>query len=168
MEGVPDIPSVNVCCGIMLDRTAGHCLFHGSSTSIADCLDMLENVVFPKIVAEVDGLIFQRDGGAAHFGAIVRTALNERFPGQWIAGGGSINWPPRSPDSTPMDFFWGPSNTSCTAKRQSLFQICAGGLQRLSLWDLWMCSLAYGVKWNFVSTSVELLTLLKLNCTKRL
>jgi hypothetical protein len=43
-----------------------------------------------------------------HFGAIVRTALDERFPGRWIGRGGPINWPPRSPDLTPMDFFvWG-------------------------------------------------------------
>jgi hypothetical protein len=52
MERVPGIPNVNVCCGIMSNRTAGHCFFHESSTLLADCLDMLDNVVFPKNVAE--------------------------------------------------------------------------------------------------------------------
>jgi hypothetical protein len=47
-------------------------------------LDMLENFVFPQILAEVDGLIFQQDHAPAHFGAIVCTALDERFPDQWI------------------------------------------------------------------------------------
>jgi hypothetical protein len=63
--------------------------------------DMLENFVFPQAVAEVDGLLIQRDGAPAHFGAIVHTSLNERFPGGWIGRGGPINWP----DLTPMDFF---------------------------------------------------------------
>jgi hypothetical protein len=68
---------------------------------------MLENFVFPQI-AEVDGLIFQQDGAPPHFAAIVRTALDERFPGRCIGRGGPINWPPRSPDLKPMDFFfWG-------------------------------------------------------------
>jgi hypothetical protein len=31
-----------------------------------------------------------------------------RFPGRWIGRGGTINWPPRNADLTPMDFsFWG-------------------------------------------------------------
>jgi hypothetical protein len=67
---------------------------------------MLENFVLPQI-AEVDGLIFQQDGAPPHFGAIVRTALDEQFPGRCIGRGGLINWPSRSPDLTPMDFFWG-------------------------------------------------------------
>jgi hypothetical protein len=36
-------------------------------------------------------------------------ALNEKFPNAWIGRGRPIPWPPRSPDLTPMDFFflWG-------------------------------------------------------------
>jgi hypothetical protein len=68
---------------------------------------MVKNFVFPQI-AEVDSLIFQQDGAPPQFDVIVRTALDERFPGRWIGRGGPINWPPRSPDLTPMDlFFWG-------------------------------------------------------------
>jgi hypothetical protein len=52
------------------------------------------------VLAEVDGFIFQENGAPAHFCAIVRTSLDERFPGQWIGRGRSINWPPRSPDVT--------------------------------------------------------------------
>ena len=34
--------------------------------------------------------------------------LNERFPDAWIGRGGTIPWPPRSPDLSPLDFFlWG-------------------------------------------------------------
>jgi hypothetical protein len=58
-------------------------------------------------VAEVDGLISQRDGAAAHYGATARIALDGRFPGRWIDREGSINCPPQIPDVTPRDlFFW--------------------------------------------------------------
>ena len=34
--------------------------------------------------------------------------LNEHFPQRWIGRRGAIEWPPRSPDMTPPDFFvWG-------------------------------------------------------------
>ena len=37
----------------------------------------------------------------------VRNYLNEQFPGTWIGRHGSM-WPARSPDLTPLDFFfWG-------------------------------------------------------------
>ena len=34
--------------------------------------------------------------------------LNYVFPNRWIGRGGPVQWPPRSADLTPMDFFtWG-------------------------------------------------------------
>jgi hypothetical protein len=121
----------------MSDRIVGPLFFHESTITSAVYLDVLENFVFPQI-AEVDCLIFQQDGAPPNFGAIVRTALDERFSGQWIGRGGPINWPPRSPDLTLMDFFfWGYIKTSCTAKGWSLFPICAEVLQLLSLRCLW-------------------------------
>lgn len=34
--------------------------------------------------------------------------LEETFPGKWIGRRGAIEWPARSPDMTPLDFFlWG-------------------------------------------------------------
>jgi hypothetical protein len=34
--------------------------------------------------------------------------LNDTFLNQWIGCGSTINWPPRSPDLTPLDFcLWG-------------------------------------------------------------
>jgi hypothetical protein len=95
-----------VWCGVTSDRIVGPFFFHESTITSAVYLDMPENFVFPQI-AEVDGLIFQQDGAPPHFGAIVRTALDERFPDRCIGRGGTINWPPRSPDLTPMDFFSG-------------------------------------------------------------
>jgi len=34
--------------------------------------------------------------------------LNETFPNRWVGRGSIINWPPRSPDLTPLDYcLWG-------------------------------------------------------------
>ena len=52
-------------------------------------------------------LWFQHDGAPTHFALDVRKYLNV-FPNRWIGMGGPVQWPPRSPDLTPMDFFiWG-------------------------------------------------------------
>jgi hypothetical protein len=59
------------------------------------------------LVPQIDGFISQQDGAPVHVGAIVRTALDEQFSCRWIGRGGRINWPPLTPDLTPMDFFWG-------------------------------------------------------------
>ena len=54
-------------------------------------------------------IIFQLDGAPAHWDTgDVRATLNAEFPGHWIGRGGPTPWPPRSPDLTPLDFFfWG-------------------------------------------------------------
>jgi hypothetical protein len=162
MEHVRD----SMWCGIMSDRIIGPFFFHESTIMGAVYLDMLENFVFPQ-TAEVDGLIFQQDGAPPHFGAIVRTALDELFPGRWIGRGGPINWPPRSPDLTPMDLlFWGYIKYIVYSERVESLPINTEGLQRLTLRCLWMCYLGWGVKWNFVSTSVGSSIVLKLICTK--
>lgn len=50
----------------------------------------------------------QQDGAPPHFAVGVRTYLDDTFPNRWIGRGGFIEWPPRSPDLTPLDFFlWG-------------------------------------------------------------
>ena len=55
---------------------------------------------------------FQHDGAPAHFALAVRGHLDQRFGLQWIGRGGSIAWPPRSPDLTPLDYYlWGHMKT---------------------------------------------------------
>lgn len=79
-------------------------------------LDLLENAIDPALtnIIEEDRayneqeLIFQQDGAPPHFSLNVRNYLNDRFPGRWIGRRGAIEWPPRSPDLSPLDFFlWG-------------------------------------------------------------
>lgn len=51
---------------------------------------------------------FMHDGAPPHYSLEARQHLNERFEGRVIGRGCPVNWPPRSPDLNPMDFFvWG-------------------------------------------------------------
>lgn len=51
---------------------------------------------------------YQQDGCPAHYSILARTVLNAMFNDKWIGRGGPVNWPPRSPDLTCLDFFlWG-------------------------------------------------------------
>ena len=56
-----------------------------------------------------DTEFFFRQGGApCHFHHNVRTYLNENMQNKWIGRRGPVEYPPRSPDLTPLEFFlWG-------------------------------------------------------------
>lgn len=69
-------------------------------------LHMLEHYVWPRVKQR--RMYFQQDGAPAHYSRAVREWLDQKFPGRWIGRRGPIEWPPRSPDLTPPDFFlWG-------------------------------------------------------------
>lgn len=62
-------------------------------------------------------IIFQHDGAPPHCGSQVRQWLNRTF-NNWIGRGGTIEWPPRSPDLTPLDFYvWGCMKNFVYARR---------------------------------------------------
>ena len=51
---------------------------------------------------------FQHDGAPPHFTRAVRGYLDRRFGQTWLDRGDPIDWPARSPDLTPLDYFlWG-------------------------------------------------------------
>ena len=67
--------------------------------------------LLPQIQTEngfMDAL-FLLDGAPAHFSKEAREWLDTTFPNRWIGRGSEfVQWPPRSPDLTPLDFFfWG-------------------------------------------------------------
>ena len=73
---------------------------------------MLENCLMPQLNEDSNDYIFQQDGSPAHY-KDVRGYLNRNLPQRWIGRTGKedgtlLQWPPRSPDLTPCDFFfWG-------------------------------------------------------------
>jgi hypothetical protein len=73
-------------------------------------LDMLEQFLIPQLDEDdQEGHIhFQQDGAPLHYLEAVREYLDTRFLGRWIGRAAPIAWPPRSPDLTPLYFFfWG-------------------------------------------------------------
>jgi len=51
---------------------------------------------------------YQQDGAPPHSHRDVRAYLDNTFPDRWIGCRGSVEYPQRSPDVTPPDFFlWG-------------------------------------------------------------
>lgn len=66
--------------------------------------DLLEDIP----LSQIQGIWYQHDGCPAHTTRDVRGYLDEEYPRRWIGRLGPIAWPPRSPDLTPLDFyFWG-------------------------------------------------------------
>ncbi|CAH1105271.1 unnamed protein product [Psylliodes chrysocephalus] len=91
-------------------------------------------------------MYFQLDGASIHNSRIVRQWFNQKFPMPWIGRNSPFeHWPPRSPDITPLDFyFWGliknkvyktrPRNRNelCARIRQACQEISIPELRRVS------------------------------------
>lgn len=121
MEVTTQYPQkLNVWCGIVRGRVIGPFFFEQTLTGQV-YLDFLQFELVPALLALIpnplnpdypdEELIFQQDGAPPHYAANVRTFLDETFPNRWIGRRGPIEWPPRSPDLTPMDFFCGDTSS---------------------------------------------------------
>jgi len=105
-----DAAKVNVWCAMSSDCIIGPNFFDGDSITGEIYKKMLENFFFPIVRKKrlMKSIIFQQDGAPAHYSTSVRRLLDHTFPGRWIGRRGPIEWAPRSPDLTPLDFFlWG-------------------------------------------------------------
>lgn len=121
-EGHTQYPQkINVWAGIYGNSIVGP-LFINHNLNGELYHDMLDNQIQPLIIHELENqldehgeqvldenlLHFQQDGAPPHFTGPVRAWLNDNYPDHWIGRRGPIEWPPRSPDLTPLDFFlWG-------------------------------------------------------------
>lgn len=102
---------LNVWAGILNNQIIGPFFVEGNLNA-AVYEDMLRNEIVPAIrqIAgqNFEAIWFQQDGAPAHYGINVRNYLNEIFADRWIGRRGAIEWPPRSPDLTALDYFlWG-------------------------------------------------------------
>jgi len=102
---------VNVWAGILKDQLIGPFLIDGNLNA-TKYEDLLRNQIIPRIreIAgdSFDEIWFQQDGAPPHYGTDVRAFLNTQFPRRWIGRRGEIEWPARSPDLTPLDYYlWG-------------------------------------------------------------
>lgn len=96
---------VMVWCGLTSNGLLGPFFFE-ENVNGASYRDMLEQFLWPQVKHR--GLYFQQDGAPAHYSLTARTWLDKKFPGRWIGRRGPFEWPARSPDLSPCDFFlWG-------------------------------------------------------------
>lgn len=103
--------STGVCvwAGIWVGGIIGPFFFDGTVTANS-YLKMLQTQALPKIEKTFgpNEIYFQQDGAPPHFARNVRDWLRGTFPDHVIGRQGDIEWPPRSCDLTPPDFFlWG-------------------------------------------------------------
>lgn len=104
----------NVWAGILDNEIIGPFFIDGNLDGPKYVI-LLHHQIVPAMVASAgrqnipwNEVIFQQDGAPAHFARLVRDYLDIVFPNRWIGRNGPIQWPPRSPDLTPLDFFlWG-------------------------------------------------------------
>nr|XP_033326117.1 uncharacterized protein LOC117220350 [Megalopta genalis] len=101
----------NVWAGLYNDMTVGPYFLPNRLTS-TEFLNFLKNELSYLLedvpLYSVQRMWMQLDGCPAHYGTQIRQWLNNRFPQRWIGRDGSISWPPRSLDLTPLDFYlWG-------------------------------------------------------------
>ena len=102
---------LNVWAGIVGTHIIGPFFIDGTLTA-EKYLTMLRDDIVPSIRnifgQDFDSVWFQQDGAPPHFGLQVRNFLNDTFTERWIGRREAIEWPPRSPDLTALDFFfWG-------------------------------------------------------------
>lgn len=100
-------PGVMVWCGILDNTIIGPYFFDKGTVNGEQYLRMLETYLWPAVCGRQD-IFFQQDGAQPHYALTVRAFLDEKFGDRWIGRRGPVDWPPRSPDLTPPDFWlWG-------------------------------------------------------------
>jgi hypothetical protein len=73
-------------------------------------LSMLNEYFYPLFcdLPGKDSIFAMQDGAPPHYALGVRNWFDQKFPKRWIGRRGPIDWPARSPDLTPTDYFmWG-------------------------------------------------------------
>jgi len=102
-------------------------------------IENLENMPLNQILE----IYFQQDGAPPHNARRVSKFLNQNFNAKWMGTNGPIRWPPRSPDLTPLDFFfWGHikdkiyKNKSNTVEElREKFEECIYAIPNLSIFN---------------------------------
>jgi hypothetical protein len=105
---------VTVWCGLWVGGIIGPYFFEndeGQTVTVNEARyrEMLEYFLWAELEGkDLDDMWFQQDGATAHTTPANIGLLRTRFPGRVISRFGDVNWPPRSCDLTPLDFFlWG-------------------------------------------------------------
>ena len=93
-------------CGISSFGIIGP-FFFSSTVTAKSYHHLLVHKIMPaaKKLFGNDDFWFQQDGAPAHTSNLATKYLDKKKPEKWIGKRGPVQWPPRSPDLTPPDFF---------------------------------------------------------------
>lgn len=104
---------VNVWCGFWSGGVIGPFFFENDrgkalTTNGERYRDMIVNFLWPELEQlDVSQMWFQQDGSTSHTAGETINLLRTKFQGRVISAKGDIDWPSRSPDLNPLDFFCG-------------------------------------------------------------
>ena len=105
---------VTVWCGLWAGGVIGPYFFEDANGNAVTVngdryRTMLNNFLWHEVEhIDVQNMWFQQDGATCHTAAETINLLAQKFGNRIISRRGNINWPPRSCDLTPLDFFlWG-------------------------------------------------------------
>ena len=106
-------PKVTVWCAISSSGIIGPWFCEENEVAVTvnshRYVNMLQDFVFPRLdELDLEDIWFQQDGATAHTARASMAVLREHFPERLISIRGDLEWPARSPDLNPCDFFlWG-------------------------------------------------------------
>ena len=102
-------PRLTVWAAITADALIGPVILRDTMNA-ERYLEVLEGTLVPSLHAidRDQDMIFMQDGAPPHYATAVRQFLNDELSGRWLGRRGPHEWPARSCDITPCDFFlWG-------------------------------------------------------------
>ncbi|KAA6372772.1 MAG: hypothetical protein EZS28_031699 [Streblomastix strix] len=81
--------------------------FFTQNVNAESYVNVIDEVLVPQLEqwGGVHRYYYYYDGASVHYAHITRDHLDSIFQKRWIGSGGPMNWPPRSPDLTPVDFW---------------------------------------------------------------
>lgn len=95
--------------------------------------EMIRIFLWPRVDdMNLENMWFQQDGATCHTARDTINLLHEKFDGFVISRGGDVNWPPRSCDLTPLDYFlWGYVKSQVYANKPRTVQALKENITRV-------------------------------------
>lgn len=128
---------LTVWCGIHANGIIGPYVFRneeGATVTVNGVRyrHMLNTFLFPKLQElNIDNLWFQQDGATCHTANETINLLKGQFGDNIISKRGPINWPPRSCDLTPPDYFlWGYVKSMVYANKPTTLEALEANIQQ--------------------------------------
>ncbi|GFW24868.1 uncharacterized protein TNCV_1961321 [Trichonephila clavipes] len=89
-------------------------------------------VAFVETFEKIEELWFQQDGATCHTARATIDLLKDTFGDRLISRFGPVNWPPRSCDLTPLDYFlWGYVKSLVYADKPQTLDHLEGNIRRV-------------------------------------